>query len=622
MRRLNYVLIFVLISIMQSCGNKVVEFPVFSARNSDFFEIEGVVLSDSATVINFRSFITPPNGIKIDPTAYIRANGEEYTVSRVEPEEIVAQVGSSESAFTLTFPAIPASIQTIDYIGSSTANTIKIYGIDLTGKATFADNSALIPDNLKALQPSTQVGMPKPDMSIGETTINIHLLGYDKDIHSNEVSFYINAYFPDNQTTKSAIVDDQTSMATLKFMQFGMNTVMIYHGNIGENTYIYPGENVDIYFDLTQKARQSSMFHKTSNPAPHVYNSGRGVNMALTANECRESLMLNALNASFLDKISGLNIDQYFDLVISEYNATLDSIKNSEVSPLSKELFAIDVKINAALAILNSDGYLTIAYKKNNPQTGADYVAPKPTKAQYTALKKLNLNDEAILNSGSFGYFYLFLFSKIDDLSLVSDDKEGLLFDLQKVKDLPNKVRNATPFTAKEKSVLASIKNPFYAEALIYLEKEMQAELDAVKDKTGYTIVEAPKVSNEKLFDAIAARYKGKAVLVDLWATWCGPCKASIKKLEPLKTTELKDDDLAFVYLTDVSSPELKWKSSIAEIQGDHYRLTKSQWDSLYEKFKIDGIPSYVIIQKDGSYELRNDLRNFDTMKATLKELL
>ena len=46
------------------------------------------------------------------------------------------------------------------------------------------------------------------------------------------------------------------------------------------------------------------------------------------------------------------------------------------------------------------------------------------------------------------------------------------------------------------------------------------------------------------------------------------------------------------------------------------------QWKYICEKFEIDGIPSYVLVNRDGSYKLRNDFRNHETMKTTLKGLL
>ena len=48
----------------------------------------------------------------------------------------------------------------------------------------------------------------------------------------------------------------------------------------------------------------------------------------------------------------------------------------------------------------------------------------------------------------------------------------------------------------------------------------------------------------------------------------------------------------------------------------------RDRWKYLCEKFQIDGIPSYVLVDRDGSYELRNDFRDHDLMKKTLKGML
>lgn len=98
--------------------------------------------------------------------------------------------------------------------------------------------------------------------------------------------------------------------------------------------------------------------------------------------------------------------------------------------------------------------------------------------------------------------------------------------------------------------------------------------------------------------------------------------QAAIKDNEPLKSGELKSDDLVWIYIANETSPLVAYKKQIGKIQGKHYRLNDEQWKYLCEQFKVDGIPSYVLVGRDGTGKLRNDLRNHDKLKKTLKKLI
>ena len=56
-----------------------------------------------------------------------------------------------------------------------------------------------------------------------------------------------------------------------------------------------------------------------------------------------------------------------------------------------------------------------------------------------------------------------------------------------------------------------------------------------------------------------------------------------------------------FLYVTGESSPFDTWSDMIKNIDGDHIRLTEQQWGTLCQSLNIPGIPSYLLLNKDGS---------------------
>ena len=117
------------------------------------------------------------------------------------------------------------------------------------------------------------------------------------------------------------------------------------------------------------------------------------------------------------------------------------------------------------------------------------------------------------------------------------------------------------------------------------------------------------------------ATRENKYIYVDVMATWCGPCRGAIASFEPRKN-KFKDKDVVFVYITNESSPESKWLEMVAGIEGDHYRLNRKQWDYICDYFGVDGIPSYVIVDRDGNARLRNDLRGSGMLEQELAGML
>lgn len=71
--------------------------------------------------------------------------------------------------------------------------------------------------------------------------------------------------------------------------------------------------------------------------------------------------------------------------------------------------------------------------------------------------------------------------------------------------------------------------------------------------------------------------------------------------LAPVKE-ELKNKDIAFVYISSPSSPLTKWQNMVTEILGDHYYLTNEQYSYVMDKIMDSkGVPTYAIYDTDGN---------------------
>jgi len=113
------------------------------------------------------------------------------------------------------------------------------------------------------------------------------------------------------------------------------------------------------------------------------------------------------------------------------------------------------------------------------------------------------------------------------------------------------------------------------------------------------------------IFKDLLNTYKGKKVLIDVWASWCKDC---IVTLPQLKELQKQFPDVVYVFLS-LDKSTLSWKKGIKKynLVGEHYYM-KSGWDGDFGEFlNLNWIPRYMVVNENGFVDLFKSTKISDT---------
>lgn len=145
-----------------------------------------------------------------------------------------------------------------------------------------------------------------------------------------------------------------------------------------------------------------------------------------------------------------------------------------------------------------------------------------------------------------------------------------------------------------------------------YLAKLEAAAKEKKREELAKTMINeaAPKFNLKDLDgnDVSLAGLSGKVVVVDFWATWCGPCIASMPAMKTVQEKLMARDDVKFVFVDTWETVENKKQNAADFMTKNKYpfHVLLDSDDKVVADFKVNGIPTKFIIDKNGNIRFKS----------------
>ena len=541
-----------------------VEYPRYGWRNNETQEIVSVERTDTATIFTFKSFYIPGWWIRVSSDTHLEADGRRYALLHTEgiiPDKELTMGEDGTAVYTLFFEPLPDRVKTVDYIeGEHVPGGFRFYGIDLTGRepqpGPLPENR--VPDSL-----------PAPSLDYGEAVLEIISTG-DAARLTSLVSVQCQSYLcPGFAYVDPTEVRNDVVRYNLKLYGTG-EVVLLGEGFPGSIPVpVSPGETLRLYLDGSNRTLTRKRFSLDEPEVPLLRPVGRYA--FLYELSAQDTMDFMAPYLSFQYNVSD-NVRGYADSVRVFYERASTRLEQEDFPPAVREYVRNNLKA-VVMQLIQQDGN----GRSNNR---------KIMDEDFLWLRELDLDDPKMLLSVPFSTY-----EAVPALvPAASADTTGLVREYARFASMLRSVRRGDGLPEG----WDRFAHPVFTQNL---EDEQEAWLRAHAE-VPESVKETPDVPDEKLLDAILAEHRGKPVLVDVWATWCTPCLAGIRALEPLKTTDYADVD--FVYLTGDTSPRSTWLEMVPTIRGDHYYLTDKQLKSLLDRLGSNGYPTYFVVRRNG----------------------
>ena len=396
------------------------------------------------------------------------------------------------------------------------------------------------------------------------------------------------------------------------------NTVKIFGKNFEKELAVSDNGTFSDTLNIVNNGYYTMRVGRESTPVYLVQGANAGV--TLNAKEFDESLVYtgdvsaenNYLVAKYLLSENEMAFDKVYSLPETEFVAQANTINSSYTNLLStstgvsEEFIAMETKELEYAHLNNLENYQEYHgyFTKNE-----EFVV---SESYYDSFKEFNFTNTGAYE-GSNAYKRL-LESHYGRIAYDNSNKEDINIALSYLQVIDKSFANGS---TKDDLMFNYLRygmkaNTSLEEIYALYKNANQNTNNLTKVTDNYNLLKnltpgntSPTFSyeNHKGGETSLADLKGKIVYVDVWATWCGPCKREIPYLKEVEA-EYHGKEIAFVSISiDVKKDYDAWRSMVTDKElGGIQLMADNDWKSKFvTDYGIRGIPRFILIDTEGN---------------------